>query len=83
MVKFPCSASAAQGFMGLDPGCIPSTTHQTMLRQASHMPQTEGPTTRIYNYVLGGFGEKERRRKGRERRRGKKDWQQMLGQGQS
>ena len=23
----------------------------------SHMPQLEGPTTKIYNYVLGGFGE--------------------------
>ena len=25
----------------------------------SHMPQLEGPTTRIYNYVVGGFGEKK------------------------
>ncbi|WP_261090198.1 hypothetical protein, partial [Streptococcus mitis] len=25
---------------------------------ASHMPQLEGPTTRRYNYVLGGFEEK-------------------------
>ena len=23
------------------------------------MPQLEGPTTRMYNYVLGGFGEKK------------------------
>ena len=23
------------------------------------MPQLEGPTTKIYNYVLGGFGEKK------------------------
>ena len=23
------------------------------------MPQVEGLTTRIYNYVLGGFGEKK------------------------
>ena len=22
------------------------------------MPQLEGPTTKVYNYVLGGFGEK-------------------------
>ena len=35
---------------------------------ASHMPQPEGPTTRIYNYVLGAlWGEEE-------------DWQQMLAQ---
>ena len=25
----------------------------------SHMPQLEGPTTKIYNYVLGSFGEKK------------------------
>ena len=24
------------------------------------MPQPEGPTTRIYNYVLGGFGDKKK-----------------------
>ena len=27
---------------------------------ASHMPQLEGPTTRIYNYAPGGFEEKEK-----------------------
>ena len=25
------------------------------------MPQLEGPTTKIYNYVLGGSGEKEKK----------------------
>ena len=39
---------------------------------ASHIAKPEGPTTRIYNYVLGGFGEK---RKIKEQ-----DWQQMLAQ---
>ena len=29
------------------------------------MPQPEGPTTGIYNYVLGGFGEKKKRKKRR------------------
>ena len=24
------------------------------------MPQLEGHTTKIYNYILGGFGEKEK-----------------------
>ena len=33
------------------------------------MPQPEGPTTKMYNYVLGGFREKK-----------KKDWQKMLAQ---
>ena len=38
---------------------------------ACHITQPEGPTTRIYNYVLGGFGEKKKK---------KKDWPQMLAQ---
>ena len=29
---------------------------------ASHMPQLEGPTTKIYNYVLGGSGGKKQKR---------------------
>ena len=29
---------------------------------ASHIAQPESLTTRIYNYVLGGFGEKKKRR---------------------
>ena len=35
---------------------------------ASHIAES-GPTTRIYNYVLGNFGEKENK---------EEDWQQML-----
>ena len=34
------------------------------------MPQLEGPTTKIYNYVLGGFGEKKQKKKKKE-----EDWQ--------
>ena len=30
---------------------------------ASHIGQPEEPTARIYNYVLGGFGEKEEKRR--------------------
>ena len=33
VVEFTCSASAAQGFAGSDPGCRHGTTHQAMLRQ--------------------------------------------------
>ena len=33
VVKFGHSASAAQGFAGLDPGCRHGTAHQAMLRQ--------------------------------------------------
>ena len=32
---------------------------------ASHMPQLEGPATKIYNYELGNFGEKKKKRKRR------------------
>ena len=39
----------------------------------SHMPQLEGPTTKIYNYVLGGiWGEKAEKKE--------EDWQQLLAQ---
>ena len=31
----------------------------------SHMPQLEGPTTKIYNYVLEGLGEKKQKKKER------------------
>ena len=41
---------------------------------ASDIPQLEGPTIKIYNYVLGGFGEKEQKQKKEE------DLQQLLAQ---
>ena len=34
------------------------------------MPQLEGPVTRIYTYILGGFGKKKKEKK--------EDWQQVL-----
>ena len=37
-----------------------------------HMPQPEGPTARLYNYVLGHFEEKQKKKEKKE------DWQQML-----
>ena len=40
---------------------------------ASHMPQLEGPTTKIYNCVLGEFGEKKQKKK-------EEDWQQLSAQ---
>ena len=36
------------------------------------MLQLKGSTTEIYNYVLGGFGEKKKEKKKNE------DWQQLL-----
>ena len=56
-----CSTSAAQGFTSSDPG----RRHGTAVRPCwggSHIEQPEALTTRIYNYVLGGFGEKRKKK---------------------
>ena len=69
MVKFGRSTLAAQGFTG----CILAQTWQRPsghAEVASHIAQP-GPTTRIHNYVLVSFEEKKKE---------KKDWQQMLAQ---
>ena len=66
MVKFVSSTSAAQGFTSLDPGCGHGTAHLSHAEAVSHTAQPEGPTSRICNYVLGGFGEKK---KGKKKRR--------------
>ena len=63
MVRFALSPLAAQGFTSSDPGRGHGTAHQAHAEAASHMAQPEEPTTRIYNYVLGGFGEKPKKRK--------------------
>ena len=64
VLKFACSAAAAaaQGFAGLDRGRGHGSIRQAML---SHMSQLEGPATKIYNYVPGGFGEKKQKKKKR------------------
>ena len=74
------------------PRVFASSSHAEV---AFHIAQPEGPTTRIYNYVLGGFGEKKKKEeeegkgrgggggeeKGRRWGRGRKeDWPQMLAQ---
>ena len=40
------------------------------------MPQLEGPTTKIYNYVPGHFGEKKQK----EKKKRKAHWQELLAQ---
>ena len=69
------SASAAWGFTSSDLGaewhC--SSGHAEVV---SHIAQPEGPTTRIYNYVLGVFGEKKKKREKnfkKKRKKGKKE----------
>ena len=56
------STVMAQGFTGSDPGGGHGTAHQAMLK-ASHIAQPEALTTRIYDYVLGGFGEEKKKKK--------------------
>ena len=62
MVRFVHSGSAAQGFSGSDPGGARSTAQSGRVEVMSHITQPEGPTTRIYNYVLGDFGEKKKKK---------------------
>ena len=50
---------AAQCFVGSNPGRGHGTAHQTTLRQRPTCHNSKGPQRRIFNYVLGGFGEKK------------------------
>ena len=50
---------AAQCFVGSNPGRGHGTAHQTMLRQRPTCHNWKDPQRRMYNYVLGGFGEKK------------------------
>ena len=59
MVKFAHSTAASQGCAGLDPRHR-SSGH---VEVASHMSQLEGPAAKIYNYVLGEFGEIKQKKK--------------------
>ena len=61
VVQFSCSSSVAQGFASWVRTQHRSSSHAEAV---SHIVKLEGPTTRIYNYILGGFGEK---RKGKKR----------------
>ena len=51
VVEFVCSTSATRGFAGSDPGHGSSSSGHA--GAVSHMPQLEGPTTKIRNCVLG------------------------------
>ena len=50
---------AAQCFVGSDPGRGHGTAHQAMLRQRPTYHNYKDLQRRIYNCVLGGFGEKK------------------------
>ena len=71
MVKFARSASAAQGFAGLDPGRGHGTAHQATLRQHPICHNQKNPQLDCTTMYWGGFGGKKKK---------KDDWQQMLAQ---
>ena len=62
MVKFTHPSSVAQDssvwILSVDLH-YSSSSHAVA---ASHIAQPEGPTNRIYNYVLGDFGEKKKKK---------------------
>ena len=62
MVKFAHSPSAVQGFRFRARAWAwhRSSGHAEVV---SHIAQTEALTTRIYNYVLRGFGKKKKKKK--------------------
>ena len=49
----------AQCFVSSNPGRGHGTAHQTTLRQRPTCHNQKNPQRRIYNYLLGGFGEKK------------------------
>ena len=49
------------GFAGSDPGCGPTRCSSSHTVVASHREELEWPTTRIYNHILGLWGEKKKR----------------------
>ena len=51
------STWVAQGFAGSDLGRGHDTAHRATAQRPT-MPQLEGPTTKIHNYVPGALGEK-------------------------
>ena len=52
------------GFAGSDPGRRPTYCSSGHAEVASHMAEQEGLTTRIYNYALGLWGGKKKRKIG-------------------
>ena len=73
MVKFAYSATVGQGFASPDPGHRHGTAHQAMLMQRPTQHNQRHSTTTTYDYVLGAFGEKNKKNKDDDR-------QQLLAQ---
>ena len=58
MVKFKHSASVAQGFVTLDPGHGPSTTHEAMLKWCPTWQNQKDLQLEYTTMYRGGFEEK-------------------------
>ena len=66
MVKFMCSASAAQGFASSDPGRKPSTAHQAMMRRRPTEQSQKDPQLEYTAMDRGALG---RRRRGEKKKK--------------
>ena len=49
--------------MGSDPECGLGNRSSSHAEAASHIAELEGLTTRTYNYILRGFGEKKKEKR--------------------
>ena len=66
VVKFAHSAAGGPVFHQFESWAWTWHCSSSHAEEASHMPQREGPTTeKLYNCVLGGFGEKKQEKKRR------------------
>ena len=74
VVEFTCSTSAARGWPVQMLGVDLHTARQAMLCWHP-TEELEGLASKIYNYVLGLWGEKKKNKE--------EDWQQLLAEGQS
>ena len=63
VVKFARSAAGGPVFSQFESWARTWHCSSNHAEAASHMSQLEGPTTKIYNYVPGGFGEKKGKNK--------------------
>ena len=65
VVKFACSASAAQGFASLDPGRGHGTAHQATLRQRPTCHNQRHPQLEYAAMYWGALGRRRRKKKKR------------------
>ena len=64
VVKFVCSASAAQGFAGSDPGRGQGTAHQAMLRQCPTCHNQKDPQLEYTTMYWGALGRRRKKKPG-------------------